>query len=263
MSHTLFQVDAFTTEPFKGNPAAVCLLTSQKPEHWMQSLASEMNLSETAFLLPEGEGWQLRWFTPTAEVDLCGHATLASAMVLFSIQPVLREKPLRFQTHSGELLARWVADAIELDFPVMAFNRIRVDSQIEDALGFLPVEAVRSGNYFLFEAANESLIRSAQPDMVALKKLPMLEVIITAKSESVEFDFISRFFAPQLGIDEDPVTGSAHCLLAPYWADKLGQTTLKALQASQRGGTLNLQLADDRVRITGKAIIIFEADLLI
>jgi len=161
MSHSLYQVDAFTDQPFKGNPAGVCLLADEKSEGWMQSLAAEMNLSETAFLLPEGEGWRLRWFTPLTEVDLCGHATLASARVLFEIHPELREEVVQFETRSGKLLARWVEGRVELDFPAMRFDPLTVNARLPEILGFYPIDAVFSGNYYLFEAADEALIRQA------------------------------------------------------------------------------------------------------
>ncbi len=265
MSHILYQVDAFTDVPFKGNPAAVCLLEDPAPDDWMQALAAEMNLSETAFLLPETEkdGWSLRWFTPAMEVDLCGHATLASAKVLFEIRPELRKKPIIFLTRSGELRASWKDGAIELDFPVKPPEPLVIEKNIATLLGFQPIEAVFSGNYFLFEAVDEGMVRSAQPDFTGLTASKMPEVIITARSESDEFDFISRFFAPQLGINEDPVTGSAHCLLTPYWAGKLGKNTLEAFQASARGGVLHVRLEGDRVHIAGDATIIFRAELIV
>jgi PhzF family phenazine biosynthesis protein len=263
MTHTLFQVDAFTEEPFQGNPAGVCLLQGPEPDEWMQAVAAEMNISETAFLLPEGETWRLRWFTPTTEVDLCGHATLASARVLFERHPELRDDAIRFQTRSGELIARWADGSVELDFPAFAYEPLTVIAGLPDILGFQPVGAVFSGNYYLFEALDEALIRQAHPDIPALKALPMPEVIITAKSENLAIDFVSRFFAPQLGVDEDPVTGSAHCLLAPFWGNKLNKTEMDALQVSKRGGKLHLRLAGKRVYITGTAKIIFQADLLI
>lgn len=263
MPHKLYQVDAFTDEPFKGNPAAVCLLEGPEPDAWMQLLASEMNLSETAFLLPEENGWRLRWFTPKTEVDLCGHATLASAKVLFETQPLLRSRPIKFLTRSGLLLAKWASGAVELDFPAMDFEPFTATASVEPVLGFQPVNAVYSGNYFLFEAQDEALIHQVKPDMAALEKLPLPEVIITAASKDPEFDFISRFFAPQLGVDEDPVTGSAHCLLAPYWAVKLDKKVFTAFQASHRGGKLHLRLSGDRVLITGDAKFIFTADLFV
>jgi PhzF family phenazine biosynthesis protein len=265
MTHILFQVDAFTDEPFKGNPAAVCLLEDQVSDDWMQELAAEMNLSETAFLLPETDrdGWSLRWFTPATEVDLCGHATLASAKVLFETRPELRRKPIIFWTRSGELRASWLGGVVELDFPVKPPEPLLIGKDIASLLGFQPIEAVFSGNFFLFEAADEDTIRFAQPDFVGLAASTMPEVIITAKNDNDEADFISRFFAPQLGIDEDPVTGSAHCLLTPYWAGKFGKNTLEAYQASARGGRLHVRLEGDRVRIGGEAVIIFRAELIV
>lgn len=263
MPHILYQVDAFTEEPFAGNPAGVVLLREPQPDEWMQGVATEMNLSETAFLLPEGDTWRLRWFTPKTEVDLCGHATLASARVLFEIQPDLRDIPLVFQTRSGELRARWIDGMVELDFPRMHYEPLNVTPEVANTLGFMPVAAVHSGNYSLYEAEYEEIIRTLLPDINGIKALPMPEVIVTARSTDPEFDFISRFFAPQFGVDEDPVTGSAHCLLTPYWSDKLGKSELKAYQASKRGGSLYLRLTADRVRIAGAAEMIFKADLLV
>ena len=263
MTHKLFQVDAFTDVAFKGNPAAVCLLRGPEPTDWMQSLAAEMNLSETAFLLPEGEGWRLRWFTPKAEVRLCGHATLASAMVLFTTRPELREAPLRFQTLSGELQARWAGGRISLDFPAMTPEPAAVSPEVESALGISLKGAVHAGDYYLFEAADEPSVRGLAPDFAALAQCPTPEVIVTARSDDPSFDFISRFFAPQLGINEDPVTGSAHCLLAPFWAQKMGQTSFKAYQASERGGVLEVHLKGDRVELLGAASFVFEGELLV
>lgn len=263
MPTQLYQVDAFTDQPFKGNPAAVCLLDSPAQTAWMQALAGEMNLSETAFVSPAANGWNLRWFTPTQEVDLCGHATLASALVLFTQYPQLREQPLQFTTRSGALIARQVDGDIELDFPVMDCQPYAIDDTVPIALGFTPCDAVHSNTYCLFQAADAATIRTASPDMAALRNMIMPEVIITAKSDDPNFDFISRFFAPQLGVPEDPVTGSAHCLLAPFWADKLGKTAFTAYQASERGGTLHLQLEGERVKIRGSGVIIFEGHLRI
>ncbi|MDY6866714.1 MAG: PhzF family phenazine biosynthesis isomerase [Chloroflexota bacterium] len=263
MTHTLYQVDAFTEKPFKGNPAGVCLLAGPKSDRWMQNLAKEMNISETAYLLPEEGGWRLRWFTPKTEVDLCGHATLASAKVLFELHPELRDEQVRFYTKSGDLQARWVDGGVELDFPAMAGQPFSYEGNVDQALGLRTLEGVYSGNYFLFLAEDERQVRKAQPDISGLEKLPMLEVIITAESRDPEFDFVSRFFAPQLGVDEDPVTGSAHCLLTPYWANKLGKSTLNAYQASARGGRLRVRLEGERVKIQGAAKIIFKAELFI
>ncbi len=263
MPHKLYQVDAFTEVPFKGNPAAVCLLGGPEPTAWMQSLAMEMNLSETAFLLPEEQGWRLRWFTPATEVRLCGHATLASAMVLFSIQPELREGALQFQTLSGELQAHWLDGKVALDFPAMIPEPTAIDPMLESALGISLRSAAYSGDYFLYEAEDAAAVRSCTPDFAALAGCPTPEVIVTARSDDPAFDFISRFFAPRLGIHEDPVTGSAHCLLAPYWAEKLQKTSFRAFQASARGGVLQVQLKRDRVELIGDASFVFEGDLLV
>lgn len=263
MPHKLFQVDAFTDEPFKGNPAAVCLMQDTESADWMQSLAAEMNLSETAFLLPEGGGWRLRWFTPKTEVQLCGHATLASAMVLFTTRPALRDGLIRFQTLSGELQARWVGGKIALDFPAMHPAPAAVGPELEAALGTPLIQAVNAGDYSLYEAEDAKAVRGLAPDYAALAECATPEVIVTAHSDDPAFDFISRFFAPQLGINEDPVTGSAHCLLAPYWAGKLGKASFNAYQASERGGSLQVQLEGDRVELLGSATLIFMGELLI
>jgi PhzF family phenazine biosynthesis protein len=261
MTLKLYQVDAFTQDPFSGNPAAVCLLTQSQPDSWMLALAAEMNLSETAFLLPEGEDWRLRWFTPKTEVSLCGHATLASAKILFETGLAAKDQPIRFVSQSGILTACWQEGQIELDFPRMMPEPVEVDPRVRTALGINIQGSVCSGNYFLYEVENAGAVRRASPNFTALAELPVPEVIITARSDDPKFDFISRFFAPQLGIDEDPVTGSAHCLLAPYWAGKLGKEIFSAYQASARGGVLEVKLSGDRVRIAGHARIVFEADL--
>ena len=261
MRPILYQVDAFTAEPFKGNPAGVCLLSHKAHVGWMKGVAREMNLSETAFVSPGRGGWRLRWFTPKQEVNLCGHATLAAAKVLFDREPALRNEPICFKTLSGDLLARWVDGEIELDFPAMTYRRFSYESHVDRALGFRPCDAVFSGNYYLFEAEDETLIRKITPDIAAIEKLPMPEVINTARSQDPAFDFVSRFFAPQLGIPEDPVTGSAHCLLAPFWAEKLKKNAFSAYQASPRGGMLHVRLEGARVMIRGSAVIIFEGEL--
>ena len=263
MTYPLYQVDAFTDQPFKGNPAAVCLLEKKAQVSWMQAVAGEMNLSETAFLSPIRGGWQLRWFTPQQEVDLCGHATLASARVLFERQPELRPNPIKFKTRSGDLFARWVDGRIELDFPAMTYKRISYESFVDRALGFAPIDAVWFGDYYLFEAEDEDIIRSVSPDLTVIATFTVNQVMITAKSKDPNFDFVSRFFAPKLGIDEDPVTGSAHCLLAPFWAEKMNKKEFTAYQASARGGTLHLHLEGDRVKITGDAVIVFEGQLTV
>ena len=262
-THLLYQVDAFTDEPFKGNPAAVCILSSAITDKEMGLLAAEMNLSETAFLQPAEKGWHLRWFTPTVEVDLCGHATLASAKVLFDLLPELKREPIRFFTLSGELSARWVDGLVELDFPVFHYQPREVVEEHADTLGFEPVNSAVSGDYILFEAGGEDAVRRAKPDMDRLAILHEAQVMITARCHSEDYDFISRFFAPRLGILEDPVTGSAHCLLGPYWAAKLGKSDLNAYQASARGGSLYLKLEGNRIKISGSATIIFKTNLVL
>jgi len=261
MAPLLYQVDSFTNEPFRGNPAAVCLLERQAEVAWMKGVAREMNLSETAFVSPARGGYRLRWFTPKKEVDLCGHATLASAKVLFEREPALRGQAILFKTRSGDLTARWAYGDVELDFPAMPMQRFTYEGTVDRALGFRPVDAVFSGDYYLFEAQDESTVRTASPDIAEVEKLPMPEVIITARCSDPEVDFISRFFAPQLGIPEDPVTGSAHCLLAPFWAEKLGKQQFTAYQASPRGGWLRVRLEGERVIIRGAAVIIFAGEL--
>lgn len=263
MTLELFQVDAFTQKPFQGNPAAVCLLTESRPDEWMLALAAEMNLSETAFLLRDGENWRLRWFTPKTEVSLCGHATLASAKILFETGLADKSQKIHFITRSGLLTARWRDGKIELDFPRMTPEPIKIEPAVQAAIGIDLIDAARSGNYFLFEAEDERSVREATPDFTALAASPMPEVMITARSDDPDFDFVSRFFAPQLGINEDPVTGSAHCLLAPYWAKKLNKTEFNAFQASSRGGILAVSLMGERVRIAGDARVLFKAELLV
>lgn len=263
MKDMLFQVDAFTEKPFKGNPAAVCLLQKARSDTWMRQFAAEMNLSETAYLVQNGDVWGLRWFTPTTEVDLCGHATLASAKVLFDLHHELRPSPLTFQTKSGALSARWADGAIELDFPAMPPRMMSIGGDIEQALGLSLVRGAFVGSFSLLEAEDPREVINVQPDFALVSQLPLPEIILTAKSADPAYDFISRFFAPKLGIDEDPVTGSAHCVLAPYWAKRLGKTQLTAYQASRRGGVLHLTLREDRVLIRGDARIIFSGELWI
>lgn len=262
LTHLLYQVDAFTDEPFKGNPAAVCILSSAITDKKMGLLAAEMNLSETAFLQPAENGWHLRWFTPKMEVDLCGHATLASAKVLFDLLPELKKAPIKFITKSGELSARWVDGLVEMDFPVFDYQSRVIGEGDAAVLGFEPVNSAVSGDYLLFEAGDENAVRRAKPNFDRLSTFSESQVMITAMSNSDDYDFISRFFAPRLGITEDPVTGSAHCLLGPYWAAKLGKYDLNAYQASARGGSLYLRLEGSRIKITGAATIIFKTELV-
>lgn len=255
-------VDAFTNRPFGGNPAAVCWLETEKETAWMQSVAAEMNLSETAFVRKLADGYELRWFTPTMEVDLCGHATLATAHALWSADLAPSIEQLRFKTRSGVLTCSKQGDLIELDFPATPPTMISVSDQLQKALGLRVVEAGSSRFYQLAVLESAAAVRECQPDFELMKKLPTLGVIITAASDRDNFDIESRFFAPAMGVNEDPVCGSAHCCLAPYWADRLGMTTLRAYQASARGGVLYLELKGDRVALRGNAVTVWRGELL-
>lgn len=261
MSTPIIQVDAFTAEPFKGNPAAVCLLSTPRDEPWMQAVAGEMNLSETAFLLPRPDGWSLRWFTPVAEVDLCGHATLASAHVLFQRGLLAASDVARFHTRSGLLTAAQTLNRIELDFPATPAIPTEAPAHLTEALGVTPCYIARSDFDYLVEVESEALLRELSPDFAQLRVVNARGVIVTARSDTKAFDFVSRFFAPSVGVNEDPVTGSAHCCLAPFWASRLGQQSFTAYQASRRGGILHVQLRGDRVLLAGEAVTVFEGTL--
>jgi PhzF family phenazine biosynthesis protein len=265
MAIPIFQVDSFTEEPFKGNPAGVCLLTSPKEGPWMQSVAAEMNLSETAFVWPEKEIFRLRWFTPKVEVELCGHATLAAAHILWETGVLSRDREAKFQTLSGLLTARIdEGGRIELDFPSRPVRPEPPEwlDAVVGALGIKPQGAGLSKEDILIEAADEAAVRAVRPDFGSLRTLPARGVIVTARSSDPRFDFVSRFFAPAVGVDEDPVTGSSHTVLAPYWASRLGKTSFTAFQASARGGVLHVRLAGDRVKIGGMAVTVIKGELL-
>lgn len=297
----LWQIDAFTDRAFAGNPAAVCFLDKPRPDAWMQALAAEMNLSETAFLLPgfskgysqainihtgtskpvsstldaisnasatssPPSEWRLRWFTPQTEVKLCGHATLAAAHALLEGDLIEASQSIVFETLSGTLQAQRSGKWIDLNFPTDVPQALAGPQSIEsiqllaEALGEQPRSVTRGQLYFLVELADAEAIRSLQPDMEALRRLRD-GVCVTARSDDDAYDFVSRFFAPGLGIDEDPVTGSAHCVLAPYWARKLKKTELVGYQASARGGVVRVALAGDRVRLSGQAVTVFRGKL--
>jgi len=265
MAISIVQVDAFTQQPFAGNPAAVCILPEPRPDTWMRDVASEMNLSETAFLVPENSGFRLRWFTPAVEVALCGHATLASAHVLWEDGHVPTGVQARFHTLSGQLLADRRGDWIEMDFPAKSCAAVEPPTGLLAALGVDPSEAVavqRNQFDYLVEVPSEEQVRSLAPDHTALRKVEARGIIVTAKAFTVPYDFISRFFAPGSGIDEDPVTGSAHCALGPYWMAKLGKADFNAYQASPRGGTVRVRVAGDRVLLGGQAVTVMRAQLL-
>lgn len=261
MAIPLYQVDAFTSEPFCGNPAGVVILSRKLPDPWMQSVAKEMNLSETAFLLRVQDGFSLRWFTPKMEVDLCGHATLASAHILFEKRYLRLNETARFFTKVGLLSATISCGWIELNFPVLSLAPIPVTDQISEALGFIPKKVYKTDVNILVELDNPNDVKSYHPNLLKFTELPFQGLIITARGDDNEFDFVSRYFAPQVGIDEDPVTGSAHCSLAPYWAPKLKKQEFIAYQASERGGILKVKLEKDRVLLKGQAVTIFSGGL--
>lgn len=268
MSLDVYRVDSFTDRPFGGNPAGVCLLPEPREAEWMQSVAREMNLSATAFLHPASEdqgGWSLRWFTAVAELELCGHATLASAHVLWEIDRLPPEKPARFHTRSGLLTAERRNGAIELDFPARTAAEVEPPEGLAEALGVAPRFVGRSQYDYLLEAASEEEVRAAVPDLERLRALPVRGVILTAAASSPSahpYDFVSRFFAPGVGIDEDAVTGSAHCTLGPYWAARLGRSGFLAWQASPRGGAVRVRVEGERVKLGGQAVTVLRGQLL-
>jgi len=263
MAVRAFKVDSFTAEPFAGNPAGVCLLDQARDERWMQSVAREMNLSETAFLLREGDGFRLRWFTPVAEVALCGHATLATAHVLWQEGIIAPGETARFQTKSGELRAAQRGDLISLDFPAKPEEPAKPPANLLEAMGVRPAYLGRNVFDYLLLLDSEAAVRAAAPDFARLRDVEARGVIVTAPAATPGYDFVSRFFAPQVGVDEDPVTGSAHCCLGPFWARRLGRTELSAYQASARGGALSVRVAGDRVFLGGRAVTVLRGELAV
>jgi PhzF family phenazine biosynthesis protein len=263
MTQRVVQVDAFADRPFAGNPAAVCVMEGPREEQWMRDVAAEMNLSETAFLHPaEDGGWSLRWFTPAVEVALCGHATLASAHVLWEERRLPAAEEARFHTKSGVLTCRRAGEWIEMDFPAMPETEIAPPEGLEAALGARPVYVGRSRFDVLVGVESEDAVRALKPDIGALGRVEARGVIVTARAaEANGYDFVSRFFAPRAGVDEDPVTGSAHCVLAPYWAGKLGRDALTGYQASRRGGTVWVRTTGDRVLLAGRAVTVLRGEL--
>lgn len=256
------QVDAFTDRPFSGNPAAVCLLPSPADPVWMQDVAREMNLAETAFLIRRPDGFDLRWFTPTTEVDLCGHATLASAHVLWEDGALKPSEVARFHTRSGILTASREPDLIWLDFPATPCAPDDGPADLRRGLGTDVLHISRTCFDYLVELPSEAAVRALAPDLGVLARLPGRGVIVTARSESDSYDFVSRFFAPGAGVPEDPVTGSAHCGLGPYWSERLGKRRLVGYQASARGGRVIVDLQGDRVRLGGQAVTVLRGELL-
>jgi len=261
MKLILYTIDAFTNKPFAGNPAGVCITDKPLPDELMQHIAAEMNLSETAFFVPRKDEYDLRWFTPAVEVDLCGHATLASAHFLFESGQLEPDNVAMFHTQSGLLTARKVGDKIELDFPVSIVSPADFPEGAISPLGATPVSYSKNDYWQLAELESEQIVRDLSPDIRALHSLGLGHFIVTAKATTPGLDFVSRVFVPEAGIDEDPVTGSAHCALAPYWSSKLGKTTLQAYQASKRGGYLEVEHKADRVLLRGHAITVMKIEM--
>ena len=267
MPQTVIQVDAFTSQPFAGNPAAVCVLDKPRDEEWMQHVAREMNLSETAFVVrhPSEPEWLLRWFTPVAEVDLCGHATLATAHVLFEDGHATRDEAVRFSTRSGRLAARSSGGWIEMDFPAQAPDSAAPTDGLLEALGIDGSAATfvgRNESDWLVAVADADGVRALTPDLVRLARIEARGVMVTAPSDDQRYDFVSRFFAPAVGVPEDPVTGSAHCCLAPYWAQRLDRNELVGYQASARGGVVRVRHEGSRVMLTGEAVTVMRGELV-
>lgn len=262
MGQEIFQVDAFTDRPFAGNPAAVCILPQPGDDRWMQNVAREMNLSETAFLYKQGDGFNLRWFTPATEVDLCGHATLASAYILWAFGYLQPDEQAQFYTRSGLLSAKRQGEWIQLNFPAKVATLADASPELIKALGATPKYLGKNNMDYLLELDSEETIRNLQPDFGLLKTLPVRGVIVTSVATTPGYDFVSRFFAPGVGIDEDPVTGSAHCCLGPFWRDRLGKDDFVAHQASARGGVIKVSCRGDRVLLGGQAALVLRGELV-
>jgi PhzF family phenazine biosynthesis protein len=262
MSVRFTQVDAFTAEPFRGNPAAVVVLPRWPADAWMQAVATEMNLSATGFPVARDGGFALRWFTPSTEIALCGHATLASARVLWELGLAPASSPLLFDTQSGTLTATAKDDWIEIDLPATPPYEAAAPEGLAAALGVTPLWTGRSRFDVVAVVADEATVRAAEPDQGALRRVETRGVMLTAQADPGSgYDFVTRFFAPAAGIAEDPVTGSAHCCLAPYWAARLGRDELVAYQASRRGGVVRMRVAGDRVRLAGQTALVASGEL--
>lgn len=262
MSLGIVQIDAFTSKAFGGNPAAVCLLPEAREADWMQLVAREMNLSETAFLVRQQDGFGLRWFTPAVEVELCGHATLASAHFLWDAGHLAPDEQARFHTLSGLLTAERDGDWIVMDFPARELVESPVPAGLLEALGISARFVGRNKYDYLVEVESEEMVRSVQPDFSRLQLVETRGVMVTSRASTSGYDFVSRFFAPRVGVSEDPVTGSAHCCLAPYWAQQLGRTELVGYQASARGGIVRVATVGDRVKIAGQAVTVLRGELV-
>lgn len=261
MGLNIIQIDAFTDKPFAGNPAAVCLLPEEKDDRWLQQLAQEMNLSETAFLLWKKDGFSLRWFTPTVEIALCGHATLASAHVLWEEKYLEPDEQARFHTLSGLLTADRRGDWIEMDFPAIGGTSVPAPEGLLESLGISAVAISRNEYDYLIEVESEDIVKNIKPNFSALMNVEARGIGVTSRSTSADYDFVSRFFGPRVGINEDPVTGSAHCALAPYWQAKLGKDEMVGYQASARGGVVRVRVVGERVMLSGQAVTVMRGEL--
>ena len=271
MKIPIFQVDAFASGPFTGNPAAVCVLDGPRESEWMQQVAMEMNLSETSFLVPRDahhREFDLRWFTPAIEVPLCGHATLASSHILWETARLRTDEAARFHTLSGWLTAKKSGDQIEMDFPAILHEKVALPDRLAEALGLEPNDIIcnrglgKEDSNFLLELDSEETVRNLKPNFELLRRTVNAGIIVTSRGSSSKYDFISRYFACYAGIDEDPVTGSAHCMLAPYWSAKLGKVEMLAFQASARGGEVGVRFNGERVVLIGQALTVLQGSLL-
>ena len=262
MPQAIYQIDAFTDRPFAGNPAAVCVLPAPRQASWMQHVAREMNLSETAFLVRRDDGFDLRWFTPVAEVDLCGHATLASAHLLWEIDLLKPDEEAVFLTLSGRLSAQQHEGRIVMDFPAEPETQIAPPEKLATALGVAPRYVGRNRVDVLALIDSDEAVRNLDPDFTLLAQIDARGLIVTAPADEEGYDFVSRFFAPRYGIPEDPVTGSAHCCLGPFWQRRLGKTALVGFQASARGGVVHIEAAGDRVLLGGHAVTVLRGELV-
>jgi PhzF family phenazine biosynthesis protein len=260
----IYTVDAFASAPFAGNPAGVCFPDGPREDAWLQAVAAEMRHSETAFLWAEGLRWRLRWFTPHVEVTLCGHATLASAHILWETGRLAPDTAAIFETLGGTLACAREDGRIVMDFPSRAGHLVEEPKGLAAALGVTPVFVSANGLDTFVEVADEATVRDLRPDIDRLRRIPTRGIIVTAKADAGrDYDFVSRFFAPAVGVPEDPVTGSAHCALAPYWAAKLGTSTLTGYQASSRGGYVHVQVRGDRVLLSGQAVTVLRGELAV
>ncbi|MFO1066823.1 MAG: PhzF family phenazine biosynthesis protein [Pirellulales bacterium] len=264
-STSIVVVDAFAARPFSGNPAAVCISSDDRDDAWRQAVAAEMNLAETAFVQPTADPltFGLRWFTPALEVRLCGHATLASAHAIWEAGLVAFDKPIRFSTLSGTLTCSRLGDSwIEMDFPSTQPREVSIPDALAAALGCEVDRCFQTEFDYLVEVEEAAKVRALEPNMALLRALDVRGVIVTSRADREGLDFISRFFAPAAGVDEDPVTGSAHCALGPYWQVKLNKSEMTAYQASRRGGTVCLSVRDDRVLLRGQAVTVSRVEML-